>query len=107
MSCSCAGSDLFIVWRATVECYTHFRNSCSINATAIGIFSFVYQVEVEHLCATMGLHRLVYMHIYRYKAARITDKRVKVMNDVITGIRVIKMYGWEYAFSKLVSKIRR
>ncbi|XP_019856381.1 PREDICTED: multidrug resistance-associated protein 4-like isoform X2 [Amphimedon queenslandica] len=43
----------------------------------------------------------------RYKAAKVTDRRVKVMNEVISGMRVIKMYGWEYAFSQLVSRIRR
>ena len=43
----------------------------------------------------------------RFKAAKVTDRRVKVMNEIISGIRVIKMYGWEYAFSQLVSKIRR
>ena len=29
------------------------------------------------------------------------------MNEVISGIRVIKMYGWEYAFHRLVSRLRR
>ena len=43
----------------------------------------------------------------RSKAAVYTDKRVKVMNEVITGIRVIKMYAWEYAFRDLVSSIRK
>ena len=36
-----------------------------------------------------------------------TDKRIKVMNEVITGIRVIKMYAWEYAFKRVVSQLRR
>ena len=36
-----------------------------------------------------------------------TDKRVKVMNEVISGIRVIKMYTWEYAFSNVVAAIRK
>ena len=43
----------------------------------------------------------------RFKAAQLTDKRVKVMNEVITGIRVIKMYAWEYAFKDLVAGIRK
>ena len=42
----------------------------------------------------------------RFKSARYTDKRVKLMNQVISGIRVIKMYGWEYAFKTLISNIR-
>ena len=29
------------------------------------------------------------------------------MNQVISGIRVIKMYGWEYAFKELVVGIRK
>ena len=45
--------------------------------------------------------------VIRLKAAHITDSRIKVMNEVITGIRVIKMYAWEYAFSDVVNKIRR
>ena len=45
--------------------------------------------------------------IFRLKAAIVTDKRIKVMNEIISGIRVIKMYGWEYAFSQLINKIRR
>ena len=29
------------------------------------------------------------------------------MNEVITGIRVIKMYAWEYAFKRIVTAIRK
>ena len=29
------------------------------------------------------------------------------MNEVIMGIRVIKMYTWDYAFKKLIAKLRR
>ena len=43
----------------------------------------------------------------RFRLVRVTDRRVKVMNEVISGIRVLKMYGWEYAFSRLIAKIRR
>ena len=47
------------------------------------------------------------MCLNRLKAASITDSRVKVMNEVITGIRVIKMYAWEHAFKKMVDEIRK
>ena len=50
---------------------------------------------------------ILLFNVCRFKAARVTDNRVKVMNEVISGIRVIKMYGWEYAFSRLVARIRR
>lgn len=45
--------------------------------------------------------------VFRLKAAKITDERILTMNEIITGIRVIKMYGWEYAFNTLIANIRR
>ena len=29
------------------------------------------------------------------------------MNEVIVGVRVIKMYAWEYAFKRVVKTLRR
>lgn len=34
-----------------------------------------------------------------------TDKRVKLMNQLLAGIRVIKLYAWEAAQESLVSPI--
>ena len=46
-------------------------------------------------------------HSNRHKSALVTDKRIRIMNEIITGIKVIKMYAWEYAFKAVVSKLRR
>ncbi|XP_055867950.1 ATP-binding cassette sub-family C member 4-like isoform X5 [Biomphalaria glabrata] len=43
----------------------------------------------------------------RHKTAIHTDERVKVMNEIISGMRVIKMYCWEKPFGELVEKIRK
>ena len=43
----------------------------------------------------------------RFASVKHTDKRVRVMNEIISGIKVIKMYGWEYAFQKLIVGIRK
>ena len=43
----------------------------------------------------------------RAKTAILRDERIKIMNEVICGMRVIKMYTWENSFAKLVSKVRR
>ena len=45
--------------------------------------------------------------MHRLKSAKVTDKRVRIMNEVISGIRVVKMYAWDYAFKKLIKKLRR
>ncbi|XP_077583755.1 ATP-binding cassette sub-family C member 4-like [Stigmatopora nigra] len=43
----------------------------------------------------------------RADTAVLTDDRIRTMNEVISGIRVIKMYGWEKPFAALVDDIRR
>eukprot|EP00731_Ephydatia_muelleri_P021947 Em0014g538a len=42
----------------------------------------------------------------KYKTAILTDKRIKIMNEIISGMRVIKMYGWEDAFRRVVNQLR-
>lgn len=34
------------------------------------------------------------------------DNRIKLMNEVLNGIKVLKLYAWELAFKDKVSQIR-
>uniref|UniRef100_A0A803TSN8 ATP binding cassette subfamily C member 4 (PEL blood group) n=1 Tax=Anolis carolinensis TaxID=28377 RepID=A0A803TSN8_ANOCA len=43
----------------------------------------------------------------RSRTAALTDVRIRTMNEVIAGMRIIKMYAWEKSFADLVSSIRR
>lgn len=43
----------------------------------------------------------------RQRSAVRTDKRIRLMNEIISGIQVIKMFTWEKAFNKLISLARR
>ncbi|XP_054166166.1 ATP-binding cassette sub-family C member 4-like [Oppia nitens] len=43
----------------------------------------------------------------RQKTALLTDRRIRVMNEIIAGMRVIKMYTWEKPFALLVSDTRK
>lgn len=44
---------------------------------------------------------------YRSKTAKRTDERVGLMNQIVIGIKVIKMYTWEKAFARLVETTRK
>uniref|UniRef100_A0A8C9GA40 ATP binding cassette subfamily C member 4 n=1 Tax=Pavo cristatus TaxID=9049 RepID=A0A8C9GA40_PAVCR len=43
----------------------------------------------------------------RSKTAAFTDVRIRTMNEVISGMKIIKMYAWENSFAELVSGLRR
>ena len=42
----------------------------------------------------------------RKKKVKVTDIRVKLMNEILSGIRVIKYYAWESAFSEKIEIVR-
>ncbi len=37
---------------------------------------------------------------------RLQDSRIKLTNEILNGIKVLKLYGWEESFKYLVEKIR-
>lgn len=54
------------------------------------------QTRLSHILSTL-----------RMRVAIRTDDRVGIMNEIIQGIQVIKMYAWELPFQKVVSEARR
>eukprot|EP00116_Pleurobrachia_bachei_P009583 sb/3469845/ len=45
--------------------------------------------------------------VIRGKVAPLTDSRVRVIHEVVSFMKIIKMYGWELMFQKIVHKIRK
>ncbi len=44
---------------------------------------------------------------YRLLTAECSDVRMRVLNEVVQGIKVIKMYAWESFFTATVGEARR
>ncbi len=84
----------------------------------LGVVCIVFVIFSQFFAAKLFAHyRYMYTKIqnypvkyncaYRFKTALITDKRVRIMNEVIVGVRVIKMYAWEYTFKRVIKALRR
>lgn len=43
----------------------------------------------------------------RDKTAAATDRRLELMNEIVSGIRTVKMYAWEWNFTKAIKELRR
>ena len=43
----------------------------------------------------------------RGETAKKTDERISLMNEIINGIKVIKMYAWETLFARQIENARR
>lgn len=43
----------------------------------------------------------------RVKSSAATDKRLEVMNEILSGIRAVKIYAWEMNFTDAIKQLRR
>ncbi|XP_053982950.1 ATP-binding cassette sub-family C member 4-like [Hylaeus volcanicus] len=69
-------------------------------SSLVGIGALVAMaVPVHTICVRLS-------RILREKIATLTDTRVQLMNELVTGIEVIKMYAWEKPFATILAIIR-
>ena len=69
------------------------------NATWVGIaYMFLLMPINTWVFAVVGK--------MRRKVLKHSDSRVKMMNEILTGIRIIKFYAWERPFGKEVERVR-
>ena len=69
-----------------------------ITWVAIGIYIFMLVVQFVVTGCSHGI---------RLNIMKTVDSRVKLMNEVLTGIRVIKYYCWEKPFKQKIMDIRK
>lgn len=70
-------------------------------ASLVGVIGLLLKTVPVHT----GLSKL--SSIFRSKIAYRTDNRVGIMNELVQGIQVIKMYAWEKPFQAVVAEARR
>lgn len=68
-----------------------------------------YYVEYLNLCK-LKLFAVINAHLtarYRVRVARRTDERVRLMDEIVLGIQVIKLYAWEKPFQSFIESARK
>ena len=83
--------------------------------TIIIIYFMYREVEISAIIGVATLLMFIPLQgylgkkssIFRLKTAIRTDERVRLTNEIISGIQAIKMYTWEKPFSALVERARK
>lgn len=47
------------------------------------------------------------MRLFRLKATKVIDERINLTAEVLSGMKIIKMYCWEKPFKGIIDKLRR
>jgi len=72
----------------------------------VGVATFV---GVGYMVFIAPLNSVLFSYMSKIRLLKVaeTDKRVKLMNEILAGIRVIKYYAWEAAFTKKIDQVRK
>ncbi len=65
-----------------------------------GIGCILFLLPVQVLIGRFSMY-------FRVRIAKRTDERGRFLNEIIGGIRLIKMYAWEKPFAKIISNLRK
>lgn len=91
-----------VLWSAPVQILVSIGllyNYIGVSAI-IGFLFTVVSVPAQGLLITKQIR-------LRVRTLIITDKRVKLMNEILQGIKAVKFYAWEKPFSKMVMEHRQ
>ncbi|XP_068155068.1 probable multidrug resistance-associated protein lethal(2)03659 [Drosophila tropicalis] len=66
----------------------------------VGMFTIILFIPLQAWAAKATAR-------FKRLSAEYGDERVKLMNEIIQGMQLIKMYAWEKSFAKLISRVRK
>ncbi|XP_061621095.1 ATP-binding cassette sub-family C member 12 isoform X3 [Phyllopteryx taeniolatus] len=66
----------------------------------MGVVTYLVFIPVQLFMAKL-------INKFRHKAVLMTDSRVRIMNEILNSIKLIKMYAWEDSFEKTISELRQ
>lgn len=97
-----------------VSIFLHAMWTAPLSAIVITYFLFVSAgyagligIGIVFLIVPLQAYTGKLTSIYRQRTAVRTDERVRLMDEIISGIQVIKMYVWERPFAQMVSLARK
>jgi|TARA_B110001469_G_scaffold110317_1_gene111978 ABC-type multidrug transport system fused ATPase/permease subunit len=91
-----------MIWAAPIQILAAF--------TLLGLLlgpSFLAGVLVIFLFVPLQKKLATTLFVLRKQVLTLTDERVKLVNEVIQGIRVVKLYAWEDSLRKKMDTVRR
>ncbi|KAJ6648205.1 Multidrug resistance-associated protein 1 [Pseudolycoriella hygida] len=68
-------------------------------AVVAGLIVMILSLPLNGFVATKLKH-------YQVKQMARKDERVKLMNETLSGIKVLKLYAWEMSFQEMIQKVR-
>ncbi|XP_015184428.1 PREDICTED: probable multidrug resistance-associated protein lethal(2)03659 isoform X2 [Polistes dominula] len=94
--------------------FLHYLWIAPLETMIITYFMFA-EVQISAIIGVVTLLMFIPLQGYlgkksselRLRTAIRTDERVRLTNEIITGIQAIKMYTWEKPFSDLIEKARK
>ncbi|CAB4400795.1 unnamed protein product [Rhizophagus irregularis] len=92
---------LHIAWSGPLQIILalYFLHQTMGVSTYAGVGIMIMMVPVNAYLANK-------MKILQKKQMKNKDERIKLMNEILNGIKVIKLYAWEQAFLKKISYVR-
>ena len=65
----------------------------------IGVLTMVIFIPVNYVLAKK-------VKTLQHAQLKFKDSRIKMMNELLAGIKVLKFYGWELSYNDIIGKIR-